>query len=368
MDEKTIPLGFENAFKRMVVAALGGSAFFLVLYSVFPPEFESHWMGALYAFSNLAILGLFLQFAPQSKLKWIIIGLQFSFVTTFIPISWYFVIEAWREHWTLVESFPPILPFIVVSSAMVILLMNVNRLPYYIVGSWFLIAIPVVTYLFFHPVELTSPRGLEFLFAFGPASVFFVLVVPYQMTFANKYHRMLTLLQRARDEADRDYVTDLRNQRGLEEWAKHVSIKTRSMVLLARIDNFSHLKKEYGHDASDRLLVEFSSRLRIVYQGGHVLAKYRENEFLIVLVNPDIDETENVADDFHSWLSATGYKDIGDESVAVNIGVSSIGTFEQFDDLVDQANQALDNIKEQGGAPVQFYVESVSTRVQSATT
>ncbi|TDO97261.1 GGDEF domain-containing protein [Marinomonas balearica] len=358
---KDTPLGFEKAFKRMVAAGLGCTSFMLLFYSLFPPELESHWIGALYAFSTLVVLWGVLRFCPRSKMKWAIIWLQFTFLTSFIPISWQFVIKAWNQHLSLVEHFPPIMPFIIVTSALLLLLMNVGRLPYYIIANWFLIAVPMLTYLIFHPSELNTPRGLELLFAFGPTSLFFILVVPYQLSYANKYHRMLAVLQRTQNEADRDYLTDLRNQRGLKEWRKRVTSSANIVVLKLGVENFAHLKATFGYAVADRILIEFASRLRIVYQGSHGLARWRGEEFLAVLVNPEADEIENIADDFHSWLGATGYKGIDRESILVNIGVSDMGNLTEFDQLQKQADWALRCSKKNGIDQVCFHFECQSS-------
>ncbi|ADZ89503.1 GGDEF domain-containing protein [Marinomonas mediterranea] len=346
---------FVSATYRILVGCIAACMMIILFYVIYPPTYSAYLISGCYALFILICISLYAYLAPRSHIIFIAPALKTVFLTTFLPLNWYFVVGAWMGKWRLVDAFPPITAFIIVTSIVVLTLLH-SRNVFWAVGiSWMLQAIPVLSYLVFHVDELLSLRGLELLATYGPTSLFIFVIIPHQKGIYFKYKTLTNRINKARRDADRDILTDLLNRRGLERWLQSMPMDTSIAVILADIDHFQRLNDTKGYDAGDRTLVELASRLRTVYQGEHRLARWGGEEFLIILVNPEEEKREQNADAFRLALDDMPYKEDLEHKVTLSLGVSSIDKAARFQCLLKQAEESMLFAKRHGRNQTKFY-------------
>jgi diguanylate cyclase (GGDEF)-like protein len=226
------------------------------------------------------------------------------------------------------------------------LVMLPQRYKKYIVLAWALIALPILHYLIMHPLELHSRHGYELLGLWGPTCLLLYSVAPYQKSIRNHMSRVTNDLKRSELEAERDFLTDVYNRRGIKHWLRRRKHDDLISLILIDIDHFKKINDGYGHDVGDRVLVELASRLRTIYQGQHLIARWGGEEFVAVLVNPEPGEQKDVLKAFQTTLSHLPYQNVG--MVTVSVGMSNIAHHEHFVGLVNQADSALYEAKHRG--------------------
>ncbi|HRQ65029.1 MAG TPA: diguanylate cyclase [Xanthomonadaceae bacterium] len=95
-----------------------------------------------------------------------------------------------------------------------------------------------------------------------------------------------------------DSLTGLANRRDMTDRLRSLSseVDVTAAVLLIDIDQFKRINDEHGHDAGDRVLIEFARRLRDCVGEGAIVARWGGEEFLVLLPGAGGDRTRTVAE------------------------------------------------------------------------
>jgi diguanylate cyclase (GGDEF)-like protein len=109
--------------------------------------------------------------------------------------------------------------------------------------------------------------------------------------------RVEQLLKRLGDQARTDALTGLPNRRAWQELLqRECSITARTghplTVALLDLDNFKPYNDRHGHLAGDRLLLSVTAAWRSALRQAGVLARWGGDEFLLLLPNCDVRQTE----------------------------------------------------------------------------
>jgi len=143
--------------------------------------------------------------------------------------------------------------------------------------------------------------------------------------------------------AIQDSLTGLYNRRFAEpqletEIARAVRSGKPLSILMLDLDNFKRINDRYGHLAGDRVLVEFSERLRRAIRHSDLPARLGGDEFLVLLPECDLDQVRYVLDrmppfemEFHG------------ESILVNAS-SGWATYESGEEAEDFLGRADDSL------------------------
>ncbi|MBJ7536166.1 GGDEF domain-containing protein [Marinomonas transparens] len=340
---------------RLLIVTILASCIYTVLFNVYSTPFVVHSFQPLILTTLHLVLLLYLFNNPQKRIHQVINAYGGIMLITSVPNTLYFVIGAWQNQWLFVEMFPPVSGMIILSTTL-ILLMLPERLNKLVVITWSLNAFPVLLLLFTHPEELQTPRGYDLLFLFGPASLLVVLIIPYQRSIKQYMDEISFDLQHSRAEADRDFLTDVYNRRGLENWLSHLDPTTKLSVLLIDIDHFKSVNDKFGHTTGDHVLVEFASRLRTVYFEEHALARWGGEEFIMVIVNPN--QTTAIGETFRNTISQLPYKNVG--KITASIGASRIDQAANFTTMVEEADTAVYFAKANGRDQVILYTDTLT--------
>lgn len=174
------------------------------------------------------------------------------------------------------------------------------------------------------------------------------------------------LLQTLRDQNERlleqslnDPLTGLGNRRLLEQRLDVVlPINRRRMaplsVLMVDVDHFKDYNDLYGHPAGDDCLQVIADVLRDAFRREtDIVVRLGGEEFLVVLLDIDLDEATRLAEAMRSMLQAIGLphgKSSAADVVTVSIGVATAkpGTPIDVERLIASADAALYQCKAKG--------------------
>lgn len=161
---------------------------------------------------------------------------------------------------------------------------------------------------------------------------------------ANQARTMATLRRRALE----DSLTGTLNRQGFFEDGKTILDRMRGQgrraaVLMLDIDWFKQFNDDYGHNFGDRVLAEFTRVVRQQIREGDVLGRYGGEEFAILLVDVDEDDTIVVAERIREAVEELRLRVEGRTvGMTVSIGIAMmVECGETLDSLVRRADQAL---------------------------
>jgi diguanylate cyclase (GGDEF)-like protein len=117
--------------------------------------------------------------------------------------------------------------------------------------------------------------------------------------------------EEAREQADRDFVTDLHNHRfAQEEIERSLQACVRQerpfSVILMDIDNFRLLNETHGHPAGDRILKMVAGHLVSACKGEALAARFGGDEFIALLPGVDRQEALTFAHSLQEWAAGQG--------------------------------------------------------------
>ncbi|HBE20081.1 MAG TPA: GGDEF domain-containing protein [Cyanobacteria bacterium UBA11149] len=130
-----------------------------------------------------------------------------------------------------------------------------------------------------------------------------------------------------------DPLTDLNNRRAME-WElprqiQHARTTSTSMsLILLDIDYFKSVKDTYGHQISDRLLQVVASRLQHNLRIQDTLFRYGGEEFLIVLSQTNIEESQIVAKRLQKIIADQNFNIEGKLvlQMTVSVGIATLNS------------------------------------------
>jgi diguanylate cyclase (GGDEF)-like protein len=195
------------------------------------------------------------------------------------------------------------------------------------------------------PMELSPFQSL--LFAVG-------VLAPALLTFGF----LLMVSERLRGELARqaalDYLTGTYNRRTLAQLAERDIASARRRggsfsVLLLDVDHFKRVNDTLGHAAGDEALQRLVAILREHMRGEDSLGRMGGEEFLVLLPQADLAQATAAAERLRSAVEAACF-DLGAGAwrMTVSIGAATLAEGEQFNSLLQRADQAMYAAKHAG--------------------
>lgn len=135
-----------------------------------------------------------------------------------------------------------------------------------------------------------------------------------------------------------DSLTHVNNRVGYEELANKVLShakrnKHRTAVAMLDIDHFKTVNDTYGHEAGDRVLIEFTQHLVSSFRDYDIIGRIGGEEFAICMPNVSIDSAFDACERFRLTLSTLVIEIQDPEQSDVTITVSIGLTITTNDDL-----------------------------------
>ena len=120
-------------------------------------------------------------------------------------------------------------------------------------------------------------------------------------------------------------------------------------VVMADIDHFKSVNDNYGHLAGDGVLKEVAKRIKNSLRGFDIVGRYGGEEFLLILYRAELTTARMVAERIRSRIAATPF-DLPEAllDVTISMGVAMAKPDEMVNSLIERADKALYNAKENG--------------------
>jgi diguanylate cyclase (GGDEF)-like protein len=133
--------------------------------------------------------------------------------------------------------------------------------------------------------------------------------------------------QQAESSATTDYLTGLPNARSLfvhlaQEVARCRRTKTPLAVLVCDIDGFKQINDSFGHLEGDKLLREFSTRLKDACRGYDYVARMGGDEFVITAPGLTAEAAKEKAERLNQAAIESGRHVCGRELITLSVGMA----------------------------------------------
>ena len=133
--------------------------------------------------------------------------------------------------------------------------------------------------------------------------------------------------QQAESSATTDYLTGLPNARSLfvhlaQEIGRCRRMKTQLAVLVCDIDGFKQINDSFGHLEGDKLLREFTTRLKEVCRGYDYVARMGGDEFVITAPGLTTDAAKEKADRLNQAAIESGRHVCGRDVITLSVGMA----------------------------------------------
>ena len=211
---------------------------------------------------------------------------------------------------------------------------------------------------------MTAPEALMrsrpySIYVLARYSVIYMLLTFMLYYYESSQQILLAHIRREKDKFEyaskRDPLTGLSNRRDLidkirKEQERQLRMKNAFTLILCDIDDFKALNDTHGHDAGDFVLQSVARLLKDQVRGIDCPARWGGEEFLIMLIETDIESGKTVAERIRNKIQTADIIHNGIPiSVTMTFGVSQFhGTDDTIDSCIKRADKALYAGKHQG--------------------
>ncbi|PYB70691.1 MULTISPECIES: PleD family two-component system response regulator [Rhizobium] len=154
-----------------------------------------------------------------------------------------------------------------------------------------------------------------------------------------------------------DGLTGLHNRRYLDTQLRtlfaRAKVRGRPLTIcITDIDRFKLVNDQFGHDAGDEVLKEFSGRIRSTVRGADLACRYGGEEFVLVMPDTTADVAANVAERLRLMIEARPFQLRSGEvplMLTASMGIATLGPgIDTPEQLLKQADRALYEAKNSG--------------------
>lgn len=155
----------------------------------------------------------------------------------------------------------------------------------------------------------------------------------------------------------KDSLTDLYNRRKFYESIEAKLKKAnRGALIILDIDYFKKINDQYGHNVGDDVLKLLARKLLSNIRENDIVARWGGEEFLIFLSGSDIINATKIAERIRLAVSETDFT-IKDQ-VTISLGVAMIQNYDQINDAIKAADDALYKAKSTGRNKVEVNIST----------
>jgi len=211
---------------------------------------------------------------------------------------------------------------------------------------------------------MTAPEYLMSSKPYSSSIIMRSMIIYLVLTFIMYYYEssQQMLIRYIQEEKERfenaskhDALTGLSNRRDImekieEEQERSVRSDKPFTLIMCDIDHFKRINDDFGHDSGDYVLKMIAHLLKDQVRGIDCSSRWGGEEFLIMLVETDLDGGQNVAERIRKRIekSVFTYKDTK-IPVTMTFGLSMYqGTGDDIEACIKRADNALYEGKNQG--------------------
>lgn len=207
----------------------------------------------------------------------------------------------------------------------------------------------VIIYSFIAGLE----RWYDILLVYSAGSIFVSIIMFYFTEYIAEFNRKIELFK---DEAEKDYLTGLKNSRQFDKHLKKRlklddSSQTDMAVLYIDIDHFKNINDKYGHSSGDLVLKEIGLILKEMARSQDIISRMGGEEFTMLLVDCKLAQAEIVAERIRSAVENYEFRMSNNQIVhiTISIGVATIPRIiSDGSKVLEQADKALYQAKRAG--------------------
>lgn len=127
------------------------------------------------------------------------------------------------------------------------------------------------------------------------------------------------------------------------------------VILFADLDHFKHINDSFGHYAGDVVLKNFADIIRLSIREIDYGSRFGGEEFVVLLVNTDIEQAKKIAERIRQGLETFNFSDVAPGLyVTVSIGVANYKQFKSIQETLMTADNRMYKAKEQGRNRIVF--------------
>lgn len=120
-------------------------------------------------------------------------------------------------------------------------------------------------------------------------------------------------------------------------------------LLIFDLDHFKKINDNYGHPAGDKVLIHISKLVSESLRAYDILGRIGGEEFGVFLSNTPIEKAIEIAERIRSSIENSSINFEGTKiSFSASIGMTTLGCSAKFEELYEQADQALYEAKQAG--------------------
>lgn len=169
--------------------------------------------------------------------------------------------------------------------------------------------------------------------------------------------RIVDLQKQLQELASRDSLTGLWNRKRMfrildKEINRARRDKLPLAIIMVDIDKFKAINDTHGHHVGDLILQEIAATLRKNVRNYDEVCRYGGDEFLVILPNCDVTNTENIAERLRNSIFNKRIKSEGDSlNVTLSLGGASLENLPletTREDLIIAGDKALLEAKKKG--------------------
>jgi diguanylate cyclase (GGDEF)-like protein len=142
----------------------------------------------------------------------------------------------------------------------------------------------------------------------------------------------------------------LSNQKALSEREDNDFV-----ILFADLDHFKHINDSFGHYIGDVVLKNFADIIRMSIREIDYGSRFGGEEFVILLVNTDIEQAKKVAERIRRGIEHFNFNDVAPGlHVTVSIGIANYKQYKSIQETLMSADNRMYKAKEQGRNRIVF--------------
>jgi diguanylate cyclase (GGDEF)-like protein len=121
------------------------------------------------------------------------------------------------------------------------------------------------------------------------------------------------------------------------------------VICFADLDHFKHVNDSFGHHVGDMVLLQFSEIIKNSIREIDYAARFGGEEFVLLLVNSDIEKSLNVSERIRKALEEYNFSDIAPAlNVTVSIGLANYKQYNSLQETLMTADNRMYKAKEMG--------------------
>ena len=155
------------------------------------------------------------------------------------------------------------------------------------------------------------------------------------------------------EKASRDPLTSIQNRAEFDQHLvksvrRHLTQSNPCSLIICDIDHFKKINDTFGHQAGDKVLVDFAAMLQRSCRHGDHVARYGGEEFVIICKNCTAPAAFELADKIRTEWGGSPRPELDDYTVTTSFGVTELQAGDTAETILRRADRALYKAKGTG--------------------